>query len=126
MTLNQLETLSQDELDMALYVVNVVAPPDLPKMTFEPRHLTWFNHEQLIKKFLGIFPNLNPDGHATYVSLMQKLGVCIQIQQLPIPNENETATKPTEITGSVGCPSSESAPSDVQNVTGSNPAGQPA
>ena len=137
MTLNQLYDLNEDELAMALYVVNVIAPPVVPKMTFEPRHLTWFRHEYLIKKFLDAFPKLNPDGHATYVSLMQKLGVCIQIQQPPSPNENtnetsssiapSTSTEPTpeEVTGSIGCPSSQSLSSDEQNITGSNDAGEP-
>lgn len=129
MTLNQLETLSEDELALALYIVNVVAPPVLPKGPFEPRHLTWFNHEQLIRKFLEIFSKLTPDGHATYVSLMQKLGVCIQIQQHPVPNPNETDATPTttatETTTSAGCPQTSSIQPDVQTVTGSNAAGQP-
>ena len=125
MTLNQLETLSEDEVALALYIVNVVAPPALPKMTFEARHLTWFNHEQLIKKFLNVFHQLNSDGHSVYVSLMQKLGICIQIQQHPIPNPNETeATQ--QITASAGCPPTASIQPDVQNVTGSNATGQSA
>jgi len=134
MTLNQLHSLDEQELALALVIVNEIAPPTLPKMTFEPRHLTWFNHEQLIRKFLEIFSKLTPDGHATYVSLMQKLGVCIQIQQHPVPNPNETeATNPaaetnattTETTASAGCPPTASIPPDVQNITGSNAAGQP-
>ena len=83
MTLNQLETLTEDELALALYIVNVVASPAVPIMTFEPKHLTWFKHDMLIKKFLEVFPRLKPEGHATYTSLMQKLGVCIQIKQQP-------------------------------------------
>ena len=121
MTLNQLETLSESELDMALYIINVIAPPDLPKMTFEPRHLTWFNHEQLIKKFLEVFPKLNTEGHPIYVSLMQKLGICIQIQKHPNPNPNETDA--TETNGKVELPSTSSIQPDVQAVTGSNSVG---
>jgi hypothetical protein len=124
MTLNQLETLTDEELALALVIVNDIAPPVLPKGPFEPRHLTWFNHEQLIKKFLEIFSKLTPDGHATYVSLMQKLGVCIQIQQHPIPNPNEinppTNEAETETAASIGCPSTASIQSDVSNVTGSD------
>ena len=59
MTLNQLETLTEDELALALYVVNVIAPLEVPKMTFEPRHLTWFKHDMLIKKLLDSFNKLN-------------------------------------------------------------------
>jgi hypothetical protein len=130
MTLNQLHSLDEQELALALVIVNDIAPPVMPKMTFEPRHLTWFNHEQLIKKFLEIFSKLNPEGHATYVSLMQKLGVCIQIQQHPNPNPNETDAKTTETapetTASAGLPQTSSVQPDVQAVTGSNAEGQPA
>ena len=120
MTLNQLETLTEDELAVALYIVNVIAPPVAPVMTFEPRHLTWFKHDMLIKKFLEVFPRLKPEGHATYVSLMQKLGVCIQIKQNP--NEPPRA----ENTGSNQCPPTASIQSDVSPVTGSNAEGQQA
>lgn len=127
MTLNQLETLSEGELALAVYIVNVVSPPGLPKITFEPRHLTWFNHEMFIKKLLDVFPKLDVEGHATYVSLMQKLGVCIVIQNHPNPNLNETeSTKneaATETTKSAGCPQTSSIQPDVSNVTGSNAAG---
>ena len=120
MTLNQLETLTEDELALVLYVVNVIAPLDVPKMTFEPRHLTWFKHDALIKKLLDSFNRLKPEGHATYVSLMQKLGVCIQIKQ----HVNEPTR--TENTGSNQCPPTASISTDVQNLSGSNATGQPA
>lgn len=115
MTLAQLEDLNEDELALVLYVVNVIAPPDVPKMTFEPRHLTWFKHDMLIKKLLDCFPKLTPEGHATYTSLMQKLGVCVQIKQNEPPR--------TENTGSNQCPQTSSLPTDVQPVSGSNQAG---
>jgi hypothetical protein len=115
MTLVQLEDLNEDELAMALYIVNVVAPPAVPKMTFEPRHLTWFRHQELINKFLGIFNQLKPEGHATYVSLMQKLGVCVQIK----PNEQPR----TENTGSHQQAQTPSLPTDGQAVSGSHQAG---
>ena len=124
MTLNQLDSLDEQELALALVIVNVVAPPASPIMTFEPRHLTWFKHDMLIKKFLDVFPKLKPEGHATYVSLMHKLGVCVQIQPPPGPqpsNENQG----TETTGSIGCPPSQSLSPDVQNITGSNDTGEP-
>lgn len=118
MTLNQLETLTEDELALVLYVVNVIAPLEVPKMTFEPRQLTWFKHDALIKKLLDSFNRLKPEGHATYVSLMQKLGVCIEIKQQP----NEPAR--TENTGSNQCPPTASIQADVQPLTGSNVPGQ--
>jgi hypothetical protein len=118
MTLNQLNSLDEQELAMALVIVNVIAPLEVPKMTFEPRHLTWFKHDMLIKKFLDVFPRLKPEGHATYVSLMQKLGVCIQIKQ----QANEPPR--TENTGSNQCPPTASIQPDVSPVTGSNAPGQ--
>jgi hypothetical protein len=134
MTLNQFNTLSEDEIVIALHIVNVVAPPGLPKMTFEPRHLTWFKHDLLVKKFIDAFPSLKPEGHSTYTSLMQKLGVCVQINQNPPPNENNPDTQPPtniqiegagsttpreEVKESIDCPSTQSVDSDVKNVTGS-------
>lgn len=85
MTLNQLESLTEDEMGLALYVVNVIAPPSIPKMEFQPRHLTWFKHDALVKKLLDSFSKLKPEGHATYTSLMEKLGVKIEIKAVPPP-----------------------------------------
>jgi hypothetical protein len=114
MTPNQLETLTDDELEVALYIVNVIAPPAIPVMTFEPQHLTWFKHDSLIKKFLEVFPRLKPERHTTYVSLMQKLGVKVEIKQNP--NEPSRA-KNTGNNPSTPIPS---IPTDVPPVTGSN------
>ena len=116
MTLNQLEDLTEDELALVLYVVNVIAPLEVPKMQFEPRQLTWFKHDMLIKKLLDSFNKLKPEGHATYTSLMQKLGVCVQIKQNEPPR--------TENTGSNQCPQTSSLPTDVQPISGSNAPGQ--
>lgn len=100
MTLNQLEDLNEDELAMALVIVNHINPPDLPKMTFEPRHLTWFKHDQLIKKLLDAFRKLKPEGHATYTSLMQKLGVCVQIKPHEQPRTENTGSNNSPPTSS--------------------------
>jgi len=87
MTLNQLETLTEDELGLALYVVNVLAPPGSPKTEFGPKNLTWFRRGVLEKKLLDIFPKLKPEGHATYSSLLTKLGIQheIKYEQPPAP-----------------------------------------
>ena len=99
MTLNQLYDLTEDELALALVIVYDIAPPVLPKGPFEPRHLTWFRHDHLIKKLVDSFPKLSPEGHATYISLMHKLVVCIQIhkQQPELPSTASIQ----EVTGSV-------------------------
>jgi hypothetical protein len=74
MTLNQLKSLTEDELAMCLYVVNLVDPLKLPAINMAPRHLTWFKHEFLIKKLVNAYPNVLPEGQATYISLLNKLG----------------------------------------------------
>lgn len=98
MTLNQLNSLDEQELSMLLYICNVLAPLDIPKIQFEPRQLTWIRHDMLINKLLNSFKSVNLEGHATYISLMQKLGVKIEIkhEEVPLP---ATASAPT--TGSV-------------------------
>ena len=97
MTFNQLETLTDGELVLVLYVVNVIAPLEFSKITFTPRQLTWFKHQELRNKLLTSFNRLKPEGHATYVSLMQKLGVCVQIKQ----QANEPPEKPGNMSRSL-------------------------
>jgi hypothetical protein len=79
MTISQLESLSEEELELALYIVNVVAPQGFP-IEMSPRGLTWFRKGTLEKKFLEIFPKLKPEGHAIYSSLLTKLGVQHEIK----------------------------------------------
>ena len=98
MTLNQLESLTEDELAMVLYIVNVIVPPEAPKMEFEPRHLTWFKHDMLMKKILEVFPKLKPEGHDTYKSLLEKLGMKIEIKPIAPPEQPATGSV---ITGSL-------------------------
>ena len=54
MTLNQLETLTEDEICMALYVVNVLQPV-APKLDIPPHGLTWFRKGELEKKLIVSF-----------------------------------------------------------------------
>lgn len=105
MTLNQLETLSEDELAFALYVVNVIDPPCVPKIEFQPRHLTWFQADDLNKKLVNAFPKVLPEGHAVFTSLMQKLGVKIEINKIeppcpPTQNETSSSAEPSTNTNS--------------------------
>ena len=90
MTLNQLQSLTEDELAICLYVVNVIDPMTCPKMEFEPRNLTWFRHEFLIRKLVNAFPKLLPEGHATYVSLLAKLGYVFEIPKQPTSPETSS------------------------------------
>lgn len=53
-------------------------------MEFTPRQLTWFRHNMFVKKLLDAFPRLKPESYLIYSSMMQKLGVKIEIKQQPI------------------------------------------
>lgn len=87
MTLNQLQTLTEDELAMALYIVNHISPPVIPPLPIYARDLTWFNHQALVQKFLDSFPKIKPEGHAIFQSLMEKLGMKVEINPIPQPPE---------------------------------------
>ncbi|HOS15542.1 MAG TPA: hypothetical protein PKX15_00735 [Bacteroidales bacterium] len=92
MTLNQLYSLTDEELGMALYIVNHLEDSS-NKIQYNPHNLTWFKHDALIKKFLRAFEQIKPEGHTIYVSLMKKLGVHIEINSSPT-NESQRIESP--------------------------------
>lgn len=98
MTLNQLQTLNEDEIAMALFVVNNIFPT-LPPMEYSPRNLTWIKHDILIKKLTDAFPKVKPEAHPIFASLMEKLGVKVTIEKVDPPALPITAS--TENTGSM-------------------------
>lgn len=79
MTLNQLESLTEDELAIALYVVNTLRPVK-PPIEIPPRGLTWFKKGMLEQKLVECFNNVNPEAHPIYSSLLSKLGVKHEIK----------------------------------------------
>lgn len=86
MTLSQVESLSEQEMDMVLYIVNVLQPTT-SKLEIEPRNLTWFKHKFLVQKIVDVFQQIKPEYHPVYVSLLAKLGVQAQINVTPPPSE---------------------------------------
>jgi len=92
MTLSQLESLSDDELAMALYIVNVLKPVQPPIGEINPRGLTWFKHDLLVKKILDCFPLVKPEHHPIFVSLLDKLGVKVEIHAQPPPPPTEVSS----------------------------------
>jgi len=92
MNQQQLDSLTEDELAVLFYVVNVVSPMTFPKMEFDMNSIKWFRHDMLIKKLLDSFNRLKPEGHATYTTLMEKLGVKIEIKPVPPPQPPPTAS----------------------------------
>jgi hypothetical protein len=84
MTLSQLDSLTEDELAMCLHVVNILQPVK-PPLEIQPRGLTWFKHDMLVKKIVDSFQEVKPEHHSVYVSLLQKLGVQANITCNPPP-----------------------------------------
>lgn len=80
MTLAQLESLDDMELALILYIINNVYPVDIPKMQFEPRHLTWFRKGVLEERIQRSFPLLEKSAHPVFSSLLNKLGVAHEIR----------------------------------------------
>lgn len=99
MTFQQLHNLTEDELAICLYVVGVLDPVTFPKIEItEPRQLISFRHDALVQKLLNAFPKLKPEAFSIYISLMEKLGVKVEIRvQEPTPNETTGSNVPEHI-----------------------------
>jgi len=74
MTLEQLSSLDEKELEMALYIVNVLNPIK-PEMEIPPRGLTWFKKGVLEKILIDSFNQVKPEYHPIYSSLLNKLNI---------------------------------------------------
>ena len=94
MTISQLVSLTEDEVAMCLYIVNVIAPPKSPVMEFRREHLMGFKTDMLVKRILDAFPMIKPESHAIYSSLLEKLGMKIEIkyEQPPMPVSPQTGS----------------------------------
>lgn len=105
MTINQLQTLTEDELCLALYVVNQLSPAVAPPPPYDPDHLTWWKHTALVQKMLDVFPKLKPEAHTIYASLMEKMGVKVEIKPVlspeppPIYNPSSDPVKTHDVSG---------------------------
>lgn len=95
MNIIQLESLSEDERDMMFYIVNRISPIDAPKMEFDMNSIKWFKHDMLIKKMLDSINSVNPEYHAIYVSLLEKMGVKIEIKKAEVPLPPTASVEPT-------------------------------
>lgn len=74
MTLEQLSLLSDDELNMCLFIVNHIAPKQI-SYEIGPRDLCWFRKGILEKKLAESFDKVKPDYHSIYSSLLNKLSI---------------------------------------------------
>jgi len=91
MTLDQLNSLTEDEIAIALHIVNVISPT-IKDLEFPPYGLTWFRPGTLERKLLNNFNSLKPEAHPIYSSLLNKLNVQheIKYQTPPVPQQNNS------------------------------------
>jgi hypothetical protein len=73
MRIGQLKSLTEDELALCLYIVNVIAPTTFPKLEYTPRQLTWFKHDALLWKVAQQEAKLTDEGKKIFHGLMTKL-----------------------------------------------------
>lgn len=76
-----IQSLSEDELSLLLYFINVVSRPLQHSIPFEINDLKFFRKDILTQKLLDSFNTLTPDGHLPFVSLMEKFGVKVEIKK---------------------------------------------
>ena len=102
-----LDTLSEDEMGFLLYFVNVTSPPLSHNVIYEINHLKFFRQDILVKKLLASFNLISEEGHSTFISMMAKFGVKVDIKkevppELPVSQSIiEPITVINEPTGSV-------------------------
>jgi len=95
MTINQLDTLTEEELAMALIIINDICPIEGRNHEVSARGLTWIKPNILIQKLVSAFPSIKIEGHSVYSSLMEKLGVKGEIKYETPPASNLTASSET-------------------------------
>lgn len=65
--------LTEDELGLLLYIVNVVEPMTLPKMEIGVKELPWLRQQQLVEKLIRQNDKLTPEGQAILKTLVAKV-----------------------------------------------------
>ena len=73
MRISQLQSLTQEELQLLLYVVNVMEPLINPKIDIGSKELLWFKHDVLLQKLSKHESKLTPEGQVIFKNLMTKL-----------------------------------------------------
>ena len=72
MRIGQLQSLTTEDLELLLYIVNVVEP-SIPSVEVTPKMLLFFKHDKLLFKISQQEPKLTDDGKKIFHSLMTKL-----------------------------------------------------
>lgn len=83
MTLNQLHSLDEPELDMLLYIVNVLFPIESPKIEFDGENLTWIKDGYLNNKLINASQHIKSEYSNVYISLVNKLGLQVELKTEP-------------------------------------------
>ena len=78
MRIGQLEALTENELMLLLYIVNVIEPLKAPAMEITAKQLLWFKHDSLVWKVSQQESKLTPEGKEIFKSLMTKLNTTAQ------------------------------------------------
>ena len=78
MRIGQLENLTEDELALLLYIVNVIEPLKSTATEITAKQLLWFKHDSLVWKVSQQESKLTPEGKEIFKSLMTKLNTTAQ------------------------------------------------
>ena len=73
MRIGQLQSLTEDELSLLLYMVNVINPLSIPKLEITPERLLWYKHDWLIDSLIKCEPNLTATGKTICKDILYKL-----------------------------------------------------
>jgi hypothetical protein len=73
MTFSQLKSLTDDELQLLFYVVNVLSPTTLPQIEYDYNSITWIRHQLLIQKLISVEPQIKDEFKEVFDRLMSKL-----------------------------------------------------
>lgn len=73
MRMDTIKFLTEDELALLLYIVNVVEPMTFPKMEIGIKELPWLRQNLLVEKLIRQNDKLTPDGQAILKTLVAKV-----------------------------------------------------
>lgn len=85
---------------MILYICNVLSPLDIPEIQLSVNQLVWLKHGFLINKITGVFPSVKHEYHHIYKSLLEKLGVHIDIKYEQPPTQPTPPVSSSNVTES--------------------------
>lgn len=75
MKLQQLESLTEDELAMLWFILNKVNPPVIAGFELEPSLFVSIKHRRLMDRILQCAQHVKEEHHAVFTGLVNKLKV---------------------------------------------------